>query len=106
MAHLLVSNLCFCSILVRTGVVRYDIRNSTELKSAADTFEAYVGAYFRQKGEDQLDRWICANFGPLAEELIPACFQDYDLDTRRVKRSKRHIDEADAEAPRAKRHKL
>ncbi|KAJ6542832.1 ribonuclease III domain-containing protein [Mycena capillaripes] len=90
MAHLLVSNLCFCSILLRTCVIKYAITTPTELKSAADTFEAYVGAYFRQRGEERLDRFICANFGPLAESLVPACYEDYRL---HGKSSKRRIDD-------------
>ncbi|KAF7345018.1 hypothetical protein MVEN_01664600 [Mycena venus] len=106
MAHLLVSNLCFCSILLRTRVVKYAITTAGELKSAADTFEAYVGAYFRQRGEEQLDRWICANFGSLAENLVPICYEEYRL-PRPAKMSstrKRHVD--DDEARRSKRYKL
>ncbi|KAJ6562879.1 hypothetical protein DFH09DRAFT_1479067 [Mycena vulgaris] len=99
MAHLLVSNLCFCSILVRTGVIKFAVTTTTELKSVADTFEAYVGAYFRQRGEEQLDRWICANFGPLAEDVVPECYEDY----RYSKSSKRVREDVEPEVPRSKR---
>ncbi|KAJ7886667.1 hypothetical protein B0H13DRAFT_2666670 [Mycena leptocephala] len=103
MAHLLVSNLCFCSILVRTRVIKHAITTPAELKSAADVFEAYIGAYFRQRGEEQLDRYICANFGPLAEDLIPVCYEEYNLHANLSKRTR---DDVEPEMSRSKRQKV
>ncbi|KAJ7688614.1 hypothetical protein B0H17DRAFT_1202882 [Mycena rosella] len=102
-AHLLVSNLCFCSILVCTGVIKFAVTNSTELKSVADTFEAYVGAYFRQRGEEQLNLWICANFGPLAESLVPECYEEYRRHHAIGKPPKRAREDAGNKAPELKR---
>ncbi|KAJ7468741.1 hypothetical protein FB451DRAFT_1560426 [Mycena latifolia] len=98
--------LYFCSILVRTGMIKSAIMTSAALKCAAETFEAYVGAYFRQRGEEQLNRWICANFGPLAESLVPTCYDEYRCYNTIERPAKSPRADKEAEVPRVKRKNI
>ncbi|KAJ7153430.1 hypothetical protein C8R43DRAFT_1001901 [Mycena crocata] len=69
----LVSNLVFSAILMSVGAHRGRIRNSGDVKSVADNFEAYCAAYARQFGTRRLKSWVFRAFGPLVDTIRPSC---------------------------------